>query len=97
MASSNVELPVEDQPYVVDASPTALSPGYIVVSDLEEDPKDESEDVPTHYPADGGGDDDSSGDGADDEEEEEHLAPADSTAVPPAVDHVPSAKETEPF
>ncbi|GJU85558.1 hypothetical protein Tco_1293104 [Tanacetum coccineum] len=31
-------------------------------------------------------------------EEEEHLAPADSTAVAsPAVDHVPSVKETKPF
>ncbi|GKD56407.1 hypothetical protein Tco_1289794, partial [Tanacetum coccineum] len=33
-----------------------------------------------------------------DEEEEEHPAPADSTAVAlPAVDHAPSAEETEPF
>ncbi|GKG11426.1 hypothetical protein Tco_0342826, partial [Tanacetum coccineum] len=94
LASSNAELPVEDQPYAVDASPTSLSSGDIVVSDLEEDPKDESEDGPIHYPADGGCDDDSSGDGADDEEEEEHLAPADSTVVPPAVDPVPSAKKT---
>nr|GEY26832.1 hypothetical protein [Tanacetum cinerariifolium] len=31
-------------------------------------------------------------------EEEEHLAPADSIVVSsPTVDHVPSAKETEPF
>ncbi|GKA88090.1 hypothetical protein Tco_0809854 [Tanacetum coccineum] len=34
----------------------------------------------------------------DDEEEEEHLAPADYTVVAlPAVDHVPSEEETEPF
>ncbi|GKE13979.1 hypothetical protein Tco_1421556, partial [Tanacetum coccineum] len=37
-------------------------------------------------------------DPADYHEEEEHLAPADSTAVAsPAVDHVPSVKETKPF
>ncbi|GJZ19145.1 hypothetical protein Tco_0555735 [Tanacetum coccineum] len=34
----------------------------------------------------------------DEEEEEDHLAPANSTVVAlPAVDHAPSAKETEPF
>ncbi|GKG58869.1 hypothetical protein Tco_0594639, partial [Tanacetum coccineum] len=33
-----------------------------------------------------------------DEEEEEHPAPVDSTNVAlPAVDHAPSAEETEPF
>nr|GFC49944.1 hypothetical protein [Tanacetum cinerariifolium] len=33
-----------------------------------------------------------------DEEEDEYLAPADSTVVAlPAIDHAPSAKETEPF
>ncbi|GKG26962.1 hypothetical protein Tco_0402665, partial [Tanacetum coccineum] len=34
---------------------------------------------------------------ADDKEEEEHLAPADSTAVAlPAIEHAPSAEETDP-
>ncbi|GKF37244.1 hypothetical protein Tco_0114002, partial [Tanacetum coccineum] len=94
--------PSPDYPYDADASPTTLSPGYII----DFDPKDESEDGPTDYPAEGGDDDDdSSGDDTDDEDEEEaskedkeeHLAPADSTAVSLAVDPVPSAEETEPF
>ncbi|GJT30359.1 hypothetical protein Tco_0910634 [Tanacetum coccineum] len=90
-------------PYAADVSPTALSPGYIVVCDLE----DESEYGPTDYPTNEGDDDDdddTSGDDADDEDEEEafeedkeHLAPADSTVVSPAVDPVPSAEEIEPF
>ncbi|GJR95340.1 putative reverse transcriptase domain-containing protein [Tanacetum coccineum] len=81
------------------------SPGYIADSDPEEDPKED----PTDYPADGGDDgddeDESSDDDEDDddvdieeEDEEEHLAPADSTVVAfPAVEHAPSAEETEPF
>ncbi|GKB99038.1 hypothetical protein Tco_0985175, partial [Tanacetum coccineum] len=92
------------RPYVAAASPTALSPGYIIDSDPEDGPMD--------YPADGGDDDDdSSGDDVDyvdeeeaskeaskeDEEQEEHLAPAESTAISPTVDPVPSAEETEPF
>ncbi|GJY97063.1 hypothetical protein Tco_0513973 [Tanacetum coccineum] len=73
LVKSDPEIPVEDQPYAADASPTTLSPGYIADSDLEEDPEDESEDGPTDYPAGGGdGDDDhSSGDDAEDEDEEE--------------------------
>ncbi|GKC82940.1 hypothetical protein Tco_1138657, partial [Tanacetum coccineum] len=85
-----------------DASPTALSPGYIVDSN----PKDESKDGPTNYPADGGDDDDdSSRDHTNEEEEssekveeeEKHLASTESTAISLAVGHVPSAEETEPF
>ncbi|GKD95670.1 hypothetical protein Tco_1379567 [Tanacetum coccineum] len=67
------EVHLEDQPLPTDASHTALSLGYIVDSDPEEDPKDESEDGPTDYPADGGDDDDdddSSEDDANDEEDE---------------------------
>nr|GEX57983.1 reverse transcriptase domain-containing protein [Tanacetum cinerariifolium] len=97
LATSDAEILIEDQPHAIDASPTALSPGYIDDCDLE----DESEDGLTDYPADGGDDDDddSSGDDADDEDEEEdeHLASADSTYVPPAIDHVLSTEETEPF
>ncbi|GJW58652.1 hypothetical protein Tco_0105383 [Tanacetum coccineum] len=96
LALSDEEVPVEDQPYDVAGSPIALSLGYIADSDLEEDPKDESEDGPTDYPTDGGDDDDddSSGDDADNEDEEEaseededeegeeeHLALTDSTAA----------------
>ncbi|GKG27586.1 hypothetical protein Tco_0405913, partial [Tanacetum coccineum] len=43
---SDEEVPVEDKPYVVADSPIALSLGYIADSDPEEDPEDESEDVP---------------------------------------------------
>ncbi|GJV52494.1 putative reverse transcriptase domain-containing protein [Tanacetum coccineum] len=80
-------------------------PEYLAPSDDDIPDKED----PADYLADGGdNDDDSSVDDDDDddddkeededEEEEEHLAPADSTVVaPPAVDHVPSTKETEPF
>nr|GEY75734.1 hypothetical protein [Tanacetum cinerariifolium] len=86
---SNEELkePIEDQPLPADASPTALSPGYVVDSDPEKDEKDPKED-PADYPADRGNndDDESSNDDDDDDdvekdeedkEEEENLAPAD--------------------
>ncbi|GKG50400.1 hypothetical protein Tco_0521500, partial [Tanacetum coccineum] len=72
-----------------DASTTALSPGYVVDSDpSKEDPKED----PAEYPT-GRVDDDEE---EDDEEEEEHLAPTDSTTLP-AIDHVPSAEDTEAF
>ncbi|GKE21559.1 hypothetical protein Tco_1433071 [Tanacetum coccineum] len=74
LALSDKEVLVEDQAYAATDSPIALSPGYIADSDPEEDPKDESEDGPTDYPAGGGDDDDdddSSGDDADDEDKEE--------------------------
>ncbi|GKD66220.1 hypothetical protein Tco_1308328, partial [Tanacetum coccineum] len=94
--------PTEEQPLPAAVSPTANSPGYIADSAPEEDPTD--------YPADEGDDDDDDDDDENDdddveededndkEEEVEHLAPANSTTVAfPAVDHVPSAEETEPF
>nr|GEV86531.1 putative reverse transcriptase domain-containing protein [Tanacetum cinerariifolium] len=102
LASSDDEILVEDQSLSADASPVALSPGYIVDSDPEKKKEDPKED-----PADGGDDDDDESSDDDDEdddddveedEEEEHLAPTESTLVAsPAVDHVSSAKEAEPF
>ncbi|GKE55595.1 hypothetical protein Tco_1494780 [Tanacetum coccineum] len=105
--------PVEEQPLPAAVSPTADSKGYVSESDTEEDlEEDDDEDPkedPTDYLVDGGdnGDDEdeSSDDDEDDdvdiegdEEVEEHPAPADSTAIAlRAVDHAPSAKETEPF
>ncbi|GJZ54800.1 hypothetical protein Tco_0609993 [Tanacetum coccineum] len=102
------EVPLEDQPLPTNASPTSLSPGYIVDSDPEEDSEDESEDGPTDYPADGGDDDDdddSSDDDANDEEdeakesldsdekEEEHIA---LTIPTPAIhDAVFASKESD--
>ncbi|GJS05328.1 hypothetical protein Tco_0321836 [Tanacetum coccineum] len=112
LVPSKDEAPMEDQPLPDDASPAALSPGYVPDSDLEEDPEEDSEEH-ADYPADGGdGDDEPSGDDSDDdtddddeepfedeeddEEEEEHLAPADSSGIP-VVDPVPSAGDTEAF
>ncbi|GJW31735.1 hypothetical protein Tco_0051767 [Tanacetum coccineum] len=99
-----------DYPLPDDASPAALSPGYIADSDPKEDPEEDPELDPADYPADGGDDDDDESfddDDDDDEEEqeaskddnedeEEHLAPADSSAVP-VDDHVPSAEDREAF
>ncbi|GJW30303.1 hypothetical protein Tco_0047178 [Tanacetum coccineum] len=102
---SNDEIPVEDQPHAVDASPIALSLSYITDIDLE----DELGDGPADYLDDRGDDDDddSSGDDADykdeeeaskeNEDEEEYLALVDSTIVSLAADPVPSLEETDPF
>nr|GEW86853.1 hypothetical protein [Tanacetum cinerariifolium] len=82
--------PMEDQPLPADASPTALSLGYVVDFDPEKDEKDPKEDT-AYYSADRGDNDDnkSSNDDDDDDvekdeeekEEEEHLAPADPSDV----------------
>ncbi|GKE74993.1 hypothetical protein Tco_1537034, partial [Tanacetum coccineum] len=104
-------LPMQlDQPLPFDASPVALSPGYVVDSDPEEDPEEDHAD----YPADGRDDDDEPSDDDDDdddtddedeepfededndEEEEEHLAPTNSSAIP-VVDSIPLAGDTEAF
>nr|GEW78079.1 hypothetical protein [Tanacetum cinerariifolium] len=77
--SPELKEPIEDQPLPADASPTALSPGYVVDSDPEKDEKDPKKD-PADYPTDRGNNDD---DVEKDEEdkEEEHLAPANSSDV----------------
>ncbi|GJT71575.1 putative reverse transcriptase domain-containing protein [Tanacetum coccineum] len=78
---------MKDQPLSADASPTALSPGYIANFNLKEDKEDPEED-PADYPANEGDNSDDDNDDDDvekdeeDEEEEEHLAPADPSAVP---------------
>nr|GEX08072.1 putative reverse transcriptase domain-containing protein [Tanacetum cinerariifolium] len=73
-------LPAEEQPLPHVVSSTAESPGYVVESDLEEDPEeyedDESGDGPVDYPMYGrddgdDDDDDPSGDDADDEDKDE--------------------------
>ncbi|GKD08203.1 hypothetical protein Tco_1187888 [Tanacetum coccineum] len=79
---SDAEAPLEDQPLPADASPTALSLGYVADSDPDKDPKE--------ILLMEGMDED------DDEKEEEHLAPADSLVVP-VIDPVPSARDTESF
>ncbi|GKF19849.1 hypothetical protein Tco_0068487 [Tanacetum coccineum] len=70
---------MEDQPLPTDASPTALSPGYIADSDNDDNESYDDDD-----------DDDDVEKGEGDEEEEEHLAPADLSAVP-IDDPVPSS------
>nr|GFB12350.1 hypothetical protein [Tanacetum cinerariifolium] len=78
---------MKDQPLPADASPTALSPDYVVDPDPEKDEKDPKDD-PADYPADRGDNDDNESSNNDDhdddvekdeeeKEEEEHLAPAD--------------------
>ncbi|GKF24547.1 hypothetical protein Tco_0076869 [Tanacetum coccineum] len=106
LVTSDAEAPIEDQPIPIDASPTALSSGYIADSDLKEDPEANPEEDPVDYPADGeDDDDDKSFDDDDDddddveedeEEEKHHLAPVDSSDVP-ATDLVSSTKDTEAF
>ncbi|GJV95582.1 hypothetical protein Tco_1547159, partial [Tanacetum coccineum] len=51
-SDEELEGPMKDQPLSADASPTALSPGYIADSDPEEDKEDPEED-PADHPADG--------------------------------------------
>nr|GEW69615.1 hypothetical protein [Tanacetum cinerariifolium] len=104
LVPSDVEAPLEDQPLPDDASPTALSPGYVADSNLDEDLKEDSEEDHVDYPANGGDDDDDDTGDEDeepfeyeeDDEEEEHIAPADSPDVP-VIDLVPSAEDTEAF
>ncbi|GJX50414.1 putative reverse transcriptase domain-containing protein, partial [Tanacetum coccineum] len=49
LAPSDDEIPIEDQPLPADASPTALSPGYVADSDpLEEDPEEDSKESVFH-------------------------------------------------
>nr|GEZ08610.1 reverse transcriptase domain-containing protein [Tanacetum cinerariifolium] len=79
LVPSDAEAPIKYQPLHDDASPTALSPGYVANSDpvevLDEDPAERPDDE---------GDDDDDDDEEEDEEdehEEEHLASADSTTL----------------
>nr|GFA48674.1 hypothetical protein [Tanacetum cinerariifolium] len=90
-------------PLPADASPTALSSGYVIDYDSEEDEEDPKED-PANYPTDGRDNDDESSDDDDDDDDEssddddddddvekdkeEHLAPTDPFVVS-TNDHVP--------
>ncbi|GKB79246.1 hypothetical protein Tco_0946141 [Tanacetum coccineum] len=112
LVPSDGEAPIEDQPLPVDASPTALSLGYVADSYPEEDLEEDLKEDHANYPVDGGdgndepSDDDDDDDEADDEDEEasededddeeKQLALADSSAVP-IVDPVPSTKDIEAF
>ncbi|GKE78906.1 hypothetical protein Tco_1545026 [Tanacetum coccineum] len=112
LVPSDAEAPLEDQPLPADASPTALSPGFVADFDPDEDSEEDPEEDHADYPANRGDDDDEPYDDdddddtddedeepfedEDDDEDEEHLALADSFAIP-VVDHVPSAEDTEAF
>ncbi|GJX80428.1 hypothetical protein Tco_0328577 [Tanacetum coccineum] len=110
LVPADAEAPLEDQPLPADASPTALSPGYVADSDPEEDPEEDHADYPANRgdgndePSDDDEDDDDTDDEDeepfeeedDDEEEEDHLALADSFDVP-VVDPVPSVGDTKAF
>ncbi|GKF71369.1 hypothetical protein Tco_0207483, partial [Tanacetum coccineum] len=90
-SDEELEAPIEDQPLPADASPTALSPGYIADFDPKEDEEDPKEDPADHLVDEGENDDNESSDDDDDdddvvkdkedEEEEEHLAPGDPSIV----------------
>ncbi|GKG07497.1 hypothetical protein Tco_0330466, partial [Tanacetum coccineum] len=51
-SDKELEGPMKDQPLSANASPIAISPGYIADSNPEEDKEDPEED-PTDHPADG--------------------------------------------
>ncbi|GJT12851.1 hypothetical protein Tco_0859893 [Tanacetum coccineum] len=71
LASSDEEVPVEVQPYVVIVIHDSL---ILQLGCLTRDPEEDSEDGPVDYPADGGnGDDDDSSDNDEEEEEEEEV------------------------
>ncbi|GKE64973.1 hypothetical protein Tco_1519134 [Tanacetum coccineum] len=113
LAPFDAEAPLEDQPLPTEASPTALSPGYVADSDPDEDPEEDPEEDHADYPADGGDgkdepfddDDDDDTDDEDEEpfeddddnEEEEEHLALADSSAVPVVDHVPSAGDTEAF
>nr|GFD54861.1 hypothetical protein [Tanacetum cinerariifolium] len=59
---------MEDQHLPADASPTTLSPGYVVDSDDEKNPKEDLADYPTNR---GNNDDDESSNDDDDDDDVE--------------------------
>ncbi|GJW79917.1 putative reverse transcriptase domain-containing protein [Tanacetum coccineum] len=113
LVPSDAEAPLEDQPLPADASPTALSLGYVADSDPDEDPEEDPEEDHADYPADGGDDDDEPSDDdddddtddedeepfedEDDDEEEEEHLALADSSAVPVVDPVPSAGDTEAF
>ncbi|GKB68664.1 hypothetical protein Tco_0930076, partial [Tanacetum coccineum] len=113
LVPSDAKSPLEDQPLPADAYPTALSSGYVVDSDLDEDLGEDPEEDHADYPADGGdGDDEPSNDDddddtddedkepfkdEDDDEEEEEHLAPADSSAIPVVDPIPSAGDTKAF
>ncbi|GJX95999.1 hypothetical protein Tco_0351797, partial [Tanacetum coccineum] len=69
LVPSDAEVPLEDQPLPADASPVALSLGYVADSDPKEDPEEDFEEDHADYPADGEDDDDEPSDDDDDDDD----------------------------
>ncbi|GJV78725.1 putative reverse transcriptase domain-containing protein [Tanacetum coccineum] len=93
-SDKELEEPMKDQLLPADASPTALSPGYISDSDPEEDEEDPEED-PADYPA-AGGDNDNNESSDDDNDDDdagitEFAAALPSSSPPP--ENVESLKD----
>nr|GEY35904.1 putative reverse transcriptase domain-containing protein [Tanacetum cinerariifolium] len=111
LVPSAVEAPLEDHPLPADASPTAVSAGYVADSDPDEDPKEDLEDDHADYPVDEGdgddtpSDDDDDDDDTDDEDEEPFEDEEDDeeeehlapadSSVIPIMDPVPPAGDTK--
>nr|GFB21165.1 hypothetical protein [Tanacetum cinerariifolium] len=105
VAPSDDVIIVKDQPLSADASPTILSRGYVIDSNLEEDHEEDLVDCSINR-----GDDeeeesseDDNDDGEEEEEifeedkdEKEHPAPVHSAALH-VIDPVPSAEESKQF
>ncbi|GKG52927.1 hypothetical protein Tco_0550039, partial [Tanacetum coccineum] len=77
------------QPLPADASPTALSPGYVTDSNLEEDPEEDHADYPANR---GDGDDEPSDDDADDTDDEDEELFEDEDDDEAASTRVPSPR-----
>ncbi|GJV22911.1 hypothetical protein Tco_1375606 [Tanacetum coccineum] len=90
-SDEELEAPMEDQPLPADASPTALSPGYIADFDPEEDEEDPEED-PADHPVDGGDNDDNESSDDDDDDDDvvkdtEAFETDESASTPPTSPH----------
>ncbi|GJX74376.1 putative reverse transcriptase domain-containing protein [Tanacetum coccineum] len=69
LVPADAEAPLEDQPLPADASPTALSPGYVADFNLDEDLEEDPEEDHVDYLADRGDDDDEPSDDDDDDDD----------------------------
>ncbi|GJX87472.1 hypothetical protein Tco_0339486 [Tanacetum coccineum] len=81
LVPSDAEAPLEDQPLPADASPTALSPGYVPSDDNDDEDDNNDEDEEPFEDKD------------DDEEEEEHLDLTETSSVVPVVNKGTSATD----
>nr|GEW00720.1 putative reverse transcriptase domain-containing protein [Tanacetum cinerariifolium] len=88
VSPSNNVVPIKDQPLPDDASPIALSPGYVADFDPNEDLEEDPEEDLADYLANGGNADDDDDvekeEAFKEDEEEDHLAPANSAAPTPS-------------